>query len=103
EPREDLLRTEDVEPLRDARTDTVRADQDLTPEATTLSVLVHQHLDAAVVPPRRGGLGSQERVRAASEGLRHDRAIEHRPVHDDGLRLPARPGGPPHSFSVIRI
>ena len=64
-------------------------DEDLAPETAALAVLVHEHLDAAILVARRRGLRPQKRVSAVPQRLGHDGPVEHGTIHDDGFRFPA--------------
>src|SRR2546425_5143953 len=89
EAGQDLPRSEDVEPLRHVRADAVAADEQLGVEFPRLPVLVDRNLDPATLPARRLSLGTKEGVGALPYGIGRNRAVEHRPLHDDRLRAVA--------------
>src|SRR3990172_5965787 len=95
EPGEDLPRPKDVEPLCDARANAVATDENLPSEGSGGSVPIDAELDSTIDPRRSLGLRADERVGPGPDRLGHDRAIEHRSIHDDGLCLPPVDPDPP--------
>src|SRR5207249_7970887 len=89
EAGQDLPRAQDVEPLRHVRADAVAPDEQFGVELPRLPVLVDRNLDSALLPARRLSLGTKECVGALPYGIRRNRAVEHRPLHDDRLRAMA--------------
>src|SRR3989454_396380 len=87
--RKDLPRSEDVEPLRHVGADAVAPDELLGVEFSRLPVLVDRNLAPAILPARRLSLGTKEGVGSLPYGIRRNRAVEHRPLHDDCLRAMA--------------